>query len=62
MKKINSIVLAVLFLLAMLIPSKSMARTVAGNYYNDGGCLVVWSYETAFFGLIKYNKEEVVFC
>lgn len=46
----------------MLYSSKAEARHHLGNYINDDGCLVVWSYDTAFFGLITYNAEEYVFC
>ncbi|WP_290701694.1 hypothetical protein [Lacinutrix sp.] len=46
----------------MLYSLKAEAKHHSGNYINDDGCLVVWSYDSAFFGLIHYNTQEDVFC
>ncbi len=62
MKKIKSIALVAVFASSMFFAKPAEAKHHSGNYVDDAGCLHVWSYDTAFFGLIKYNVEEYVFC
>lgn len=62
MKKIKAITLAGIFVCAMFYPQTTEARHHSGNWLDEKGCLHVWSYDTAFFGLIKYNKSYDVFC
>ncbi|WP_192807516.1 hypothetical protein [Croceivirga radicis] len=46
----------------MCYPQLAEAKHHSGNWLDDKGCLHVWSYDTAFFGLIKYNKTYEIFC
>lgn len=62
MKKLKSILFTSIFIFSMLFTINSEVKTVAGNYEDENGCLVVWEYKTALFGLIKYDRKEVVFC
>lgn len=62
MKNLKLLSFIAVFSVVMLYPTKADARHHSGNYIDSNGCLVVWSYDTAFFGLIKYNQSEDVFC
>ncbi len=62
MKKIKSIALVAVFASSMFFAQPAEAKHHSGNYVNDEGCLIVWSHDTAFFGLIKYNVEIYEFC
>lgn len=62
MNKIKGIALTSVFIFTMFFAQPAEAKHHSGNYLRDDGCLVVWSYDTAFFGLIKYNQTEYVFC
>ncbi|MCV6629383.1 MAG: hypothetical protein OIF50_05940 [Flavobacteriaceae bacterium] len=53
MKSLKSTVLLLVFSVALFYPQKAEAKHHSGNYIDENGCLVVWSYDTAFFGLLK---------
>ncbi len=62
MKKIKSSLLIGICMTIMCYPQLAEAKHHSGNWLDDKGCLHVWSYDTAFFGLIKYNKTYEIFC
>ena len=62
MKKVKALALVAIFAGSMMSAPTAEAKHHSGNYVDSNGCLHVWSYDTALFGLVSYNHQEDIFC